>query len=407
MLFGDKKKERILASPTQSTTDPFTASSPARESHLSLGHAWSVGKATERELTTVATILGNFRDQATKHLNKLLVFESREDSDTDALQIALTSRDQAIFLACASQSAPTAALWCSHMENAPPVYDPGRSILCVKAFTTCADETKVVGPLLLDEAIRWAKSISTRESIFVTSITWAHDHAMQMVQGNFHNLSALRGDARYTELFQLEDQSTRMGPATEWYFGRSHNILSALNHTGALSAPIRQATESDIPRIVELSQQKRLEYARYQPVFWRPAADAEQRQLGFFRLLQQERDNILLVSEGTNEALDGFIIALPRTTLPMTDPALRVPHGLHIDDYTVEHPELWDTVGRDLLAAAIKTHQDRIGTAPVINVLSGTHDRAKRKLLEGAAGMRSLFSWDVFPAGNLYPGADS
>ena len=64
-------------------------------------------------------------------------------------------------------------------------------------------------------------------------------------------------------------------------------------------------------------------------------------------------------------------------------------------------------MGRDLLFTAVTAHQDRVGTEATINVISGTHDRAKRKLLEGDAHMRSLFTWNILPAGNVYKGSDT
>jgi len=364
-------------------------------------------KATEDDLSSLLRVISGARAGAAEHLTELFSVENSPGTQGEVLRKASASHDTAFFLAGFAHHEPSAALWCRHLENAPPVYQPDRSILSVNSFHTSADAVALVGSHLLDAAIKWAKSVSARDTLLVSTITWAHDTAMRHVSAHYHTTSTLRESAGYHDLFTLEGEDARMRPATEWYFGRSYTILSTLRAGARQSQTVRRATPSDLPRIVELSRRKRHDYARYQPIFWRPAKDAEQKQLDFFGWLLQQEAPLLFVSEASDASLHGFIIAMPGDRLPLNDPALRLVNGLHIDDFTVADEDLWSTVGRDLLFTAVTAHQDRVGTEATINVISGTHDRAKRKLLEGDAHMRSLFTWNILPAGNFYKGSDT
>jgi hypothetical protein len=366
-----------------------------------------VRRATESDLSSLLRIMNHYREDAAEHVSDMFTVEKSQQAQLEGLQEALAAGDTAFFLAGMSQSEPTAALWCRHVDKAPPVYQPGRSVLSIKPFYASAEEMTIVGPHLLDAAIRWAKDVSTTQGIFVSSITWTHDSAMRQVINNFHKASKLVESARYRELFQMEDEAARMRPATEWYFSRSQDIVSALRQDGPPSETVRLATSNDLPSMVRLSRQKRHDYARYQPVFWRPAEDGDQKQEGFFGWLLQQEAPLLFVSEAPDGSLSGFLIALPTERLAMKDPAFRLVHGLHIDDFTVAEDKLWATAGRELLIAAVTAHQRRVGDHAVVNVISGTHDLAKRSLLERDAHMRSLFTWDILPAGNLYKGSDA
>jgi hypothetical protein len=111
-------------------------------------------------------------------------------------------------------SKPSAALWCRHVENAPPVYELGRSIFSVNAFHTANKEMGMVGPSLLDAAIRWAKSISKRAELIVSAISWEHDATWRAVTRDFHKTSTLVGREGFLELFRIEGENARMRPAT-------------------------------------------------------------------------------------------------------------------------------------------------------------------------------------------------
>jgi|GEM_PF-2473392 len=375
------------------------------ETILAEGSSIHIRRATEGDLSSLLRIMTRYRKDTAEHVSDIFTVENSEKDQLEVLKEALTAADTVFFLAGMSQSEPTAVLWCRHVEKAPPVYQPGRSILSVKAFYSSSEEMVIVGPHLLDAAITWAKDFSKTEGIFVSSITWARDSAMRQVIKHFHKTSKLVGSERYLELFQVEGETARMRPATEWYFSQSQDIRSALTQDGPPSATVRSATSNDLPSMVELSRQKRHDYARYQPIFWRPAEDGDQKQVGFFGWLLQQEGPLLFVSEAPDGSLNGFLIALPTERLAMKDPAFRLLNGLHIDDFTVAKDELWATAGRELLLTAVTAHQRRVGDKAAINVISGTHDLAKRNLLERDANMKSLFTWDILPAGNLYKGS--
>lgn len=377
------------------------------ETILADGSSIHVRRATEGDLSSLLRIMTLYRKDTAEHVSDMFMVDNSQQVQLEVLQEALAAADTAFFLAGMTMREPTAVLWCRHVEKAPPVYQPGRSILSVKAFYSSSDEMVIVGPHLLDAAITWAKDFGKTEGIFVSSITWVHDSAMRQVIKNFHKTSKLVGSQRYLELFQVEGEAARMRPATQWYFSQSQDIVSGLTQDGPPSATVRLATSSDLPSMVELSRQKRHDYARYQPIFWRPAEDGDQKQLGFFGWLLQQQGPLLFVSEAPDESLNGFLIALPTERLAMKDPAFRLTNGLHIDDFTVAEDDLWATAGRELLLAAVTAHQRRVGDNAAINVISGTHDLAKRNLLERDAHMRSLFTWDILPAGNLYRGLDT
>jgi hypothetical protein len=370
------------------------------------GEKITVKRATESDLPSLLAIISHYRRESTEHLNGLLEVETTTPGELEGLAEALAAPDSAFFLAEASPKEPIAALWCRHLEHAPPVYQPQRSILSVKAFHSSTDGMTRIGVHLFDAAIEWAKSVSKQDELFVSSVTWAHDPAVREVIRSFHRTSTLVGNERYRELFTLNGNDARMRPATQWYFGRSEDVTSALSEGAPPATKVRRATESDLPRMVELSHKRRHQYARYQPVFWRPAEDADEKQVGFFGWLLQQEAPLVLVSEAGDGSLNGFIIALRMERLPMNDPAFRLRNGLHVDDFAVADDDVWSTVGKDLLLAAVTAHQERVGTDAAINVISGTHDLAKRRLLESDARMRALFTWDILPAGNLYEGPD-
>jgi hypothetical protein len=60
---------------------------------------------------------------------------------------------------------------------------------------------------------------------------------------------------------------------------------------------IRTAQTADVPRMVDLSEQKRLEYQSYQPGFWRQAADSREKQIPHFEHVVGSDRVIALVCE--------------------------------------------------------------------------------------------------------------
>ncbi len=115
--------------------------------------------------------------------------------------------------------------------------------------------------------------------------------------------------------------------------------------------PIRHATEADVPRIVALLQQRREAYQHYSPVFWKIADRAAERPESFIRRLVNDATVLTIVHE-SQDIVNGVLIANTMDAPPVYDPGGKV---CMIDDYVVEHPELWQEVGTRLLESIAVT----------------------------------------------------
>ena len=131
---------------------------------------------------------------------------------------------------------------------------------------------------------------------------------------------------------------------------------------------IRNATASDIPQMVDLSEQKRTQYQDFQPLFWRKAKDSRERQLPFFADQLANEDIVALVHEEAGE-IDGFLIA-----------SLRSGHECTIDDFALADEDAWETAGATLLRAAGETAKAR-GVEWYV-VICGHLDQPKRAMLD-------------------------
>lgn len=138
-----------------------------------------------------------------------------------------------------------------------------------------------------------------------------------------------------------------------------------------------------------------------QPQFWREAPDALERHRSFLASQVADPDVIVLVAfapsgsaptaaEGLGR-VDGFVIATVTGAPPVYDPG--GPTGL-IDDFTVSDPNLWTTVGCDLLASAMH-HLSVRGAAQVV-VVCGDHDEPKLAALR-SVGLITVSQWLVAP----------
>jgi GNAT superfamily N-acetyltransferase len=138
---------------------------------------------------------------------------------------------------------------------------------------------------------------------------------------------------------------------------------------------VRKTQLADTARMVALSEQARAELEKYQPDFWRKAADSEEKQLPYFRQQIENERVIALVSEQVNE-LDGFIIGILTNPPPVYDPG-----GLTcvVDDFMVAAPDLWQSVGLNLLNEVISQAKER-GAVQVV-VICAHHDEPKRAML--------------------------
>ena len=153
---------------------------------------------------------------------------------------------------------------------------------------------------------------------------------------------------------------------------------------------LRQATPADVARMVQLSSLKRLQYAAYAPVFWRPAADANEKQQAFFRSLVDDPAWICLVHEAAKK-IDGFVVARVVAAPPVYDPGGKV---CMIDDFAVADASLWPSVGRALHADAERIAALQGAVASV--TVCGKRDTPKRSLLR-STGAEISSEWYVHP----------
>jgi len=126
------------------------------------------------------------------------------------------------------------------------------------------------------------------------------------------------------------------------------------------------------------------------PVFWRLAPDAADRQRPYLEILIADVSVVTLVAI-CDEAMVGFLIGQLVAAPVVYDPGGRT---CVIDDFTVEHPASWATVGIDLLKAAQEEARQR-GAAQVV-VVCGHLDQAKRAALDSCQ-LAIASQWWVAP----------
>ena len=111
---------------------------------------------------------------------------------------------------------------------------------------------------------------------------------------------------------------------------------------------MRAAVPADVERLVELSAQRRAQYRTYQPRFWQPAEDAQEKQTPFFRALVDDAAVAVLVATDAAGVVRGFAVARNVEAPPVYDPG--GPTCL-VDDFTVSADSEWPEVGGLLLEA--------------------------------------------------------
>lgn len=151
---------------------------------------------------------------------------------------------------------------------------------------------------------------------------------------------------------------------------------------------IRQAVEKDIAPISLLAAQKRKQYEKYEPVFHKESGKALVLHTAFLKDALLKDNTIILVSE-TNGHIDGFIIGAIVNAPPVYAPGGKI---CFVDDFTVENPGLWATVGRQLLGKVVEESKDK--GAVLANVVCGPLDQAKRDFLSGG-GFSVASEWHV------------
>ena len=155
---------------------------------------------------------------------------------------------------------------------------------------------------------------------------------------------------------------------------------------------IRPAEASDLEVMLELANSRREKYETYQPVFWHAAHDAPARQRDFFTN-QISDETVITLVESSDGILTGFAIGRLVEAPPVYNPGGPT---CSIDDFAVDRPESWATVGVDLLRAMQKEAFSR-GAAQLV-VVCGHLDEPKRAALASCA-LTIASEWWVAPLG--------
>jgi len=150
---------------------------------------------------------------------------------------------------------------------------------------------------------------------------------------------------------------------------------------------VRRAVAGDVDAITALASLRRSRYAQYQPVFWRPAANAEDVHRPYLAELVSNNDVLTLVSDDDG-TVAGFLIATFADA-----PAVSDPGGLTctIDDFVVA-PGRWPTTGAKLLRTAISDAAARGAIQAV--VVAANPDEPKREALR-CCGLSIASAWWV------------
>ena len=160
--------------------------------------------------------------------------------------------------------------------------------------------------------------------------------------------------------------------ASEWY-------TVALPLSGQVSGQaIRPLSATDVPRLLELGEEKRRQYEAYSPVFWR-MSPLPRETFGPYLQSQIENPDVVALGHEQDGELDGFVLANAKG---------------YIDDFMVTTPELWPTVGADLLQAAGAAACSK-GVSSLL-VVCAAGDRPLRTML-AAQGLTLETDWYVRP----------
>jgi GNAT superfamily N-acetyltransferase len=140
---------------------------------------------------------------------------------------------------------------------------------------------------------------------------------------------------------------------------------------------IRLGTKQDIDAVAEMAEARRLQYERYEPLFWKKAANSLAMSRAFLAHVAGQPENLFLVACEAEQVM-GFLIATPVRVPPVFEPG---PTAM-IDDFCVAEPALWESVGPALLAEARARLRQR-GFAQIV-VVCGRKDAEKSAALDAA-----------------------
>jgi GNAT superfamily N-acetyltransferase len=144
---------------------------------------------------------------------------------------------------------------------------------------------------------------------------------------------------------------------------------------------------ADIDAIAPMASERRHQYAAYQPVFWAPAANAEEIHRPFLARLVNDPEVISLVAAESG-TLTGYIFATIGAAAPVYNPGGKT---CQVDDFAVA-PGRWASTGARLLSAAIEQAAERGAVQTV--VVTGHLDTDKRDALR-ACGLSIASEWWV------------
>ncbi|HZF96193.1 MAG TPA: hypothetical protein VEZ20_15125 [Allosphingosinicella sp.] len=155
----------------------------------------------------------------------------------------------------------------------------------------------------------------------------------------------------------------------------------------SISFLIRPARIDDVRAMTTLIEQRREQYERVQPVFWKRAARSASTTRWFYTsLLILARHKLVLVADRDGGLL-GFLIARRVRTPPVYSPG--GPTAI-VDDFCVKHPEDWMAVGGALLAEA-RALGRKAGWSQIV-VVCGAEDEPKAAFLR-ATDLAVVTNW--------------
>ncbi|CAA9301374.1 MAG: hypothetical protein AVDCRST_MAG61-1029 [uncultured Friedmanniella sp.] len=157
---------------------------------------------------------------------------------------------------------------------------------------------------------------------------------------------------------------------------------------------VQRATVDDLDELLRMADARRKTYAEYQPRFWRPAADAVDRQRPYLSSLLDDDDTLVLTAAADGSELRGFAIGRLLPAPPVYDPG-----GVScvVDDFAVVDPEEWLTVGPALLDGLRRWAAGR-GAVQLI-VVTAHLDEPKRAALR-SQDLTLASEWWVGPVGD-------
>lgn len=145
------------------------------------------------------------------------------------------------------------------------------------------------------------------------------------------------------------------------------------------SGTVREATQDDLPALLQLAEEQRTQFAQYQPQFWRTSPQAGEFQQQLFSQLFSDPGVLALVHERAG-TVDGFVIAVL-----MPPPPMYAPDGplCSVEELWVAGGKDWDGAGRALLEAA--TEAGQASGAKHMVVVCAQQNAGERALLSGAS----------------------